>query len=90
VQRNPEVISIKSFVGIQLHSNWLNACHLRFASNTGFYVANQTLCYNRYRHRFFDQVGHETMHGSKALMKYERPKIKEDMRSFSYFVRDLV
>ena len=44
VQRNPEVSSIKSFVGIQLHPNWLNACNLRFASNVGFYVANQTLC----------------------------------------------
>ena len=29
VQRNPEVSSIKSFVGIQLHPNWLNACNLR-------------------------------------------------------------
>ena len=35
VQRNPEVSSIKSFVGIQLHPNWLNACNLRFASNVG-------------------------------------------------------
>ena len=34
VQRNPEVSSIKSFVGIQLQRNWLNACNLRFASNT--------------------------------------------------------
>ena len=30
VQRNPEVSSIKSFVGIQLKRNWLNACHVRF------------------------------------------------------------
>ena len=35
MQRNPEVSSIKSFVGIQLHPNWLNACNLRFASNVG-------------------------------------------------------
>ena len=27
--------SIKSFVGIKLHPNWLNACNLRFASNVG-------------------------------------------------------
>ena len=36
--------------------------------------------YNRYRHRFFDQVGHETMHASKALRKYEWPKMKRDVR----------
>ena len=30
VQRNPEVSSNKSFVGIQLKRNWLNACHVRF------------------------------------------------------------
>ena len=36
--------SIKSFVGIQLQRNWLNACNLRFASNTGLYVANPTVC----------------------------------------------
>ena len=35
VQRNPEMSSTKSFVGIQLHPNWLNACHLRFASRGG-------------------------------------------------------
>ena len=35
MQRNPEMSSTKSFVGIQLHPNWLNACHLRFASRGG-------------------------------------------------------
>ena len=35
VQRKPEMSSTKSFVGIQLHPNWLNACHLRFASRGG-------------------------------------------------------
>ena len=35
VQSNPEVSSIKSFVGIQLKRNWLNACHVRFSSNVG-------------------------------------------------------
>ena len=54
VQRNPEVSSIKSFVGIQLHPNWLNACNLRFASNVGFYVANQTLLiFSEYSFSFF-------------------------------------
>ena len=44
VQRNPEVSWIKSFVGIQLQRNWLNACNLRFASNMRLYVANPTVC----------------------------------------------
>ena len=45
VQRNPEVSSIKSFVGIQLHPNWLNACNLRFASNVGLsYNVQKWLC----------------------------------------------
>ena len=35
MQSNPEVSSIKSFVGIQLKRNWLNACHVRFSSNVG-------------------------------------------------------
>ena len=35
VQSNPEVSSIKSFVGIQLKRNWLNDCHVRFSSNVG-------------------------------------------------------
>ena len=52
VQRNPEVSSIKSFVGIQLHPNWLNACNLRFASNVG-------LSYN-VSHLYQSALSHDT------------------------------
>ena len=48
VQRNPEMSSTKSFVGIQSHPNWLNACHLRFASRGGlsYNVGLQNLSQN--------------------------------------------
>ena len=50
----------------------------------------------KYGPSFFDRVGHETMYASKALTKYERPKMKRVARQKififgrAYFVKALV